>query len=226
MSDFAFVHVLLCERKHSVNGEAEDAMDSIREAPLAMPAAVREPANEHDDGDAALVRAARTDPTAFAVLYDRYVDRIYAYLRMQVAQDADAADLLQGVFLQAYNGLPRYRGDGTYIVAWLFRIARNAVIDARRRQRPTLPWDLVPSALQPFSTDEPEARALRREERTRLQELIDALDDQQRDLLVLRFTARLTIAEIAVVISKSEAATQKKLYRIIQGLKEAYNHDH
>ncbi len=191
-----------------------------------MPAALdRQMTNEHDDGDAALVPAARADPAAFATLYDRYVDRIYAYLRLQVAQDADAADLLQSVFLQAYNSLPRYRGDGTYIVAWLFRIARNAVIDARRRHKPALSWESVPDALHPPGGDDPEAHALRREEHSRLQALIDALDDRERDLLVLRFTARLTIAEIAAVVGKSEAATQKKLYRIVQGLKEAYKHE-
>jgi len=178
------------------------------------------------DDDAALVRAARRDRAAFAPLYDRYADRVYAYLRLHVAQQEDAADLLQQVFLHALDGLPRYRGDGTHVVAWLFRIARNAVIDARRRQRLTLSWDAIPDALHPIGEHDPEAEVLRQEAHSRVRALVDALDEEAREVLVLRFTGRLSIADIALVIGKSEAATQKKLYRTMRALKEQYHaHD-
>ncbi len=180
-----------------------------------------------NDDDAALVRAARHDRAAFAALYDRYVEHVYAYLRVHTAQEEDAADLLQQVFLQALAALPKYRGDGATVVAWLFRIARNAVIDhhRRRRQRRTVTWDAVPDALHPLSPSDPEAGMLRQEESARLQALIAALDEEPRELLTLRFTARLSIADIASVVGKSEAATQKRLYRTIQALKDHY-HDH
>jgi len=180
----------------------------------------------HDD-DAALVQAARHDRAAFAALYDRYVEHVYAYLRVHTVQEEDAADLLQQVFLQALAALPAYRGDGATVVAWLFRIARNAVIDhhRRRRRRRTVTWDAVPDAPHPPSPADPEAGVLRQEESARLQALIAALDEERRELLTLRFTARLSIADIASVVGKSEAATQKRLYRTIQALKDHY-HDH
>ena len=59
--------------------------------------------------EAALVRAAQEDLTAFAPLYERYRDRIYAYLRTRTRSAEDAADLTQQVFLQALDALPRYR---------------------------------------------------------------------------------------------------------------------
>ena len=59
--------------------------------------------------EAALVRAAQEDLTAFAPLYERYRDRIYAYLRTRTRSAEDAADLTQHVFLQALDALPRYR---------------------------------------------------------------------------------------------------------------------
>lgn len=173
--------------------------------------------------DAALVRAAREDPTAFGQLYDRYADRVYAYLRARTESEEDAADLMQHVFVQALDALPRYRGQGAAFAAWLFRIARNAATDFYRRRRRAVTWDLVPEAMQPIAEQDLEANILRREALGRLRELVAALDADTRELLVLRFTAGLTVADIAAVVGKSESATQKKLFRIIQSLKERYH---
>lgn len=115
----------------------------------------------HDE--AALIDAAQRHLAAFGPLYDRYVDRIYAYLWARTSSAEDAADLTQHVFAQALDALPRYRAGRVPFVAWLFRIARNAATDWRRRQRATVTWDLVPDALHPRAPDDLEAEVLRRE---------------------------------------------------------------
>jgi RNA polymerase sigma-70 factor, ECF subfamily len=182
------------------------------------------------DGDplsdeVALVRAARQEPSAFAALYDRYLGRIYAYLRARTSNDEEAADLTQQVFLQALDALPRYREGRVPFAAWLFRIARNVAIDAHRRRRTSVAWDLVPEALQPVAAHDLEAGVLRREDIAQLRALLGALDSDTRELLALRFAAGLTFAEIAAVIGKSEAATKKRLARTLQSLKEHYHDD-
>src|SRR4051812_21655706 len=149
------------------------------------------------DGDplsdeVALVRAARQEPSAFGTLYDRYLGRIYAYLRARTSNDEEAADLTQQVFLQALDALPRYREGRVPFAAWLFCIARNVAIDAHRRRRTSVAWDLVPEALQPVAAHDLEAGALRREDIARLRALLDALDSDTRELLALRFAAALT----------------------------------
>lgn len=176
------------------------------------------------EDEAGLVQAAQADPAAFIPLYHRYLDRIYAYLRARTASDDEAADLTQQVFLQALDALARYRGvrDGSF-AAWLFRIARNAAIDAHRRRRVAVAWDLLPEALQPLAAHDPDARLLRREEVARLRVLFGQLDAETRELLALRFAGGLTIAEIAAVVGKSKAATQKRLFRTLQALKERYH---
>jgi RNA polymerase sigma-70 factor (ECF subfamily) len=184
--------------------------------------------NEGGDGadESSLVRAAQDDPTAFAVLYHRYFDRVYAYVRARTATEDDAADLTQQVFLHALDALPRYRGARRdSFAAWLFRIARNVVTDAYRRRRATITWDLVPEALQPATEHDLDEHILRREARERLRTLFETLDPAARELLVLRFVARLSIADIAAVIGKKEDATQKKLSRLIHTLKEQYHAD-
>lgn len=176
--------------------------------------------------EATLIEAAREAPTAFGVLYRRYLNRIYAYVRARSANAEDAADLTQQVFLRAFGALPSYRGtrDGAF-AAWLFRIARNVAADYHRRHHGTIAWDLVPEMLQPIAEHDPEADLLRREASARLRHLFEQLDNDTRELLLLRFAARLSIAEMATVVGKSEAATQKKLFRAIRALKERYDDD-
>lgn len=172
--------------------------------------------------DAAIVHAARRDPSAFEPLYERYHPGVYHYLRLRTATVEEAADLTQQVFLQALAALPKYRERGLPFAAWLFRIAGNVATDAHRRRRPALDWDLVPERLRGISDDDPEAAALANERVERLRQHLATLDPAKRELLGLRFAAGLSSGEIAAVVGKSEAAVKKQLTRIIQQLREQY----
>jgi RNA polymerase sigma-70 factor (ECF subfamily) len=185
----------------------------------AMPA---EQERRVDDDEAALVAAAQADPAAFDVLYQRYLARVYRYLRAHVGSDDEAADLTQQVFLKALDALPRYRPRGAPFAAWLFQIARHVAADAHRRRRPTLAWDALPEALHPLAAQEPEAAALRLEALAQLGTLLERLDASKRELLALRFAAGLTAPEIAKVVGKRPDAVKKQLSRTIQMLKEQY----
>src|SRR5215471_21598589 len=107
--------------------------------------------DEHHVLDAALVRAAQADPTAFAPLYQRHRDRIYRYLRTRTSSAEDAADLTQQVFLQALDALPHYRIQQTPFAAWITRIARNLAANDRRQRKTTVLWDSLPEALHPLA---------------------------------------------------------------------------
>lgn len=175
------------------------------------------------NAEAALVRAAQEDPAAFAPLYQRYRDRIYAYLRTRTRCAEDAADLTQQVFVQALDALPRYRVQGTPFAAWLFRIARNAAASYHKRHRHTIAWDFVPEALQPLVEDDLAARVMQRESIARLHDMLRACNAGTREMLALRFAARLTVAETAAAMGKSDAAVKKQLARTIHTLKEQYH---
>lgn len=173
--------------------------------------------------DMPLVEAARRDTAAFGALYERYRDRVYWYLLTRTRDPEDAADLLQQVFLRAFDAFPRYRPRKGPFAGWLFAIARNAAINFHHRQRATVAWDLVPEALRTPLVDDLEAGVLRREAVAQLRTAFATLDEDKRELLVLRFVAGLTAAEIAAVIGKGEAATKKSLSRTMQTLKERYH---
>jgi RNA polymerase sigma-70 factor (ECF subfamily) len=173
--------------------------------------------------DAGLVAEAQADPRAFAALYDRYRDRIYWYLLTRTNSAEDADDLLQQVFLKALDALGQYRPARGPFAAWLFGIARHTTATFHARRRPTVAWDLVPEVLLPVDEHDLEAQLVRREDLGRLRRYFGRLDAQKRELLILRFVTGLTIAEIAAVIGKSEAATKKQLARTLRALKEHYD---
>src|SRR6059036_2390438 len=87
------------------------------------------------DDDAALaVRASKGEAAAFGLLYDRHVEAIYRYVYYRVRDDAEAEDLTSDVFMRALKAMPRYEPRQAFL-AWLYRIARNAVITARAAAR-------------------------------------------------------------------------------------------
>jgi RNA polymerase sigma-70 factor, ECF subfamily len=171
----------------------------------------------------ALDAHADTDPALFGTLYERYRGRIYTYLRSRTTSEEDAADLTQYVFVEALAGLARGRSRPITTGAWLFGIAHHVAVDFQRRRRVTVPWDLVPEALQPAATEDPTTAMVEQEAQARLRELLIALKPESRELLALRFVGRLTALEIATVIGASEAATRKRLARLLQSMKERYD---
>jgi RNA polymerase sigma-70 factor (ECF subfamily) len=170
----------------------------------------------------ALVAAAVSRPEAFGALYERYMPRVYRYLRTRTASADEAADVTQAVFVKAMSSLSQYRPGRAPFAGWLFRIARNAAVDAHRRRRPSVTWDELPESIAESSADSPEDLVLRRERIDRLRMLVARLDTNKRELLALRFAASLTSREIAAVVGKGEGAVKKQLFRIIASLKEQY----
>lgn len=179
--------------------------------------------DDSPEDDMVLVAAAQADATAFAVLYARYLPRVYRYLRVRSPGDEEAADLTQQVFLQAWQALPGYQARGVPFAAWLFRIARHLATDAYRRRGPTLAWDAVPVEAQPPADIDLEAALLRQEALARLRDLLARLPADKRELLALRFAARLTAREIGAVVGKSEAAVHKQIERTLHTLKDQYD---
>src|SRR5687768_1304760 len=85
------------------------------------------------DDDQSLVEAAKADPARFAELYDRHVDRVYALVSRRAADRSTAEDITSEVFQQALSHLAQFEWRGTPFVAWLMRIAANALADRWRK---------------------------------------------------------------------------------------------
>ena len=164
--------------------------------------------------DSTLIEAARHDPAAFALLYRRYVTPVYRYLFSRTGHEADAQDLTAQVFLEALEGLPRYRDRGNF-AAWLFTIARRRAVDHYRRPAP-LPFD---DALDPVDDTDLQAHVVEHETLERLQALIAQLTDEQRELLRLRFAAGLTFGQMGCMLGRREAAVKMAVHRLLDQLR-------
>lgn len=184
---------------------------------MSLPLAARLRGTPPADDEQELIERAVSDPEAFRPLYERHAPAVHRYLRARAGNDQDAADLTQQVFLQAFRHLSRYRPKNSSFAPWLFGIARNAARDHQRRRRSTVPLERLGA--------EPATSAIELEDARLdwLRRAVSQLDDNQRDLVALRFAGDLSVREIAAVLGKSEAAVQKRLTRIFHALKEQYD---
>ena len=179
-----------------------------------------------------LVAAARADPRAFAPLYRAYVAPVYRYHYAHVRATQDAEDLTAATFGAALASLGRYREQERF-AAWLFTIARHALIDFQRRQRRlgalTAPCgdDAGPTPLDALidRAPTPEAAAIRADEAARLHRLLATLPVDQREAVTLRYFADLRPAEIGVVLARGDGAVRTLLHRALARLRRAYREE-
>lgn len=170
--------------------------------------------------EAALVERAKTDPEAFAVLYDRYAPRVYRYCLARLGGREAAEDATGQTFAAALAALPRYRERGTF-GGWLFAIAHNAVVDAGRRRARFAPG---PPPERADQTPSPEEQVLRAEEGHALRALLAELPPDQRRAVELRL-AGLGGAEIAQVLGRSHRAVTMLQFRAMTTLRRRLGAD-
>jgi RNA polymerase sigma-70 factor (ECF subfamily) len=185
---------------------------------------IRGPEQPADEQLVAAVLAG--DRERFGDLIERYQGRLVNYLFRLVRNADDAHDLAQEVFVKVYQVLDRY--DPQYrFSTWLFRVAQNAAIDQIRRRRlravslsqedhegEERDWDLPAAERGPYGE-------LRNRERAgAIQEAIDALPWEYRELILLRHMGELAYEEIAQMKRMPLGTVKNKLFRGRQMLKE------
>lgn len=170
--------------------------------------------------DAELVARARSDSDAFGLLYERYVDRIYSYCFHRVGNAQDAEDLTARTFYRALHALENYEERGLPFAAWLFRIAHNLVANWHRdrSRRRFLSLDRIWS--QRSEQDDPEGELERKESHDALWEAINRLPRERRDLLLYKFSGRMSNVEIGGLLKKSESAVKSLYFRTLAALRK------
>jgi RNA polymerase sigma factor (sigma-70 family) len=164
--------------------------------------------------DRALVTAARRDPRAFGVLYERYVSQIYRYAYVRLRNAPAAEDATSQTFLKALQALPQFR-DGMFI-AWLYRIAHNVCMDAIRRAPVTTDFDAMELDLQ--ANDSPEDAAVHAMERDAFYRAVNDLPDEQRTVVEMTASG-FKGEEIARILGKTHASVKMLRWRGMENIK-------
>ena len=172
-----------------------------------------------DDGSLdRLVDSARSgDPEAFGALFDRFHQPVYRYVAARVGRPSDAEDLTQLVFVKALEALPRYESRGVPFGGWLFRLARNVVIDFVRTRREHAPLDLVGE--RAGGDGSPHELAVLRDEVDAVAAALRRLTPEQREAIALRFFAGLSAREAAVAMGKQEGTVRGLQFRAVAALR-------
>jgi RNA polymerase sigma factor (sigma-70 family) len=159
-----------------------------------------------DNLDLALAAAQANAEWGWSGLYRNLAPSVTGYLRAQGAPEPD--DLAADVFLQAVKALNRFKGDGAAFRSWLFCIAHNKLIDDSRyrSRRPVEPvGEPADDAAAPVGVEDEVMTHLAED---RVKSLLDRLTFDQRNVLLLRIIAGLTVEEVASALGKNAPAVK------------------
>lgn len=176
--------------------------------------------------EAALVEQAKSDPAAFGVLYDRYVERIYGYALRETRDVAAAQDVTAATFEKALRHLRRFRWGQLGLAPWLYRIARNEIVQQYRRNKWLSPLD---TSAEEGLGREPrldrdarpiESAVLSTERNHDLHEALARLSPADREILSLRFLEQLPTEAVAHVLACSRDNVYVRLHRALGRLRD------
>jgi RNA polymerase sigma-70 factor (ECF subfamily) len=168
--------------------------------------------------DRLVSKAARGDARASARLYDEYADRVYGFVRSRVADVRDAEELTETVFLKAWQALPSYERRGLPFSAWLFRIARNALVDGHRRASRDPVFAEEAEAESLASAERIDDEVLRRLDAERVREAVASLTEEQSAVVTMRFLWGLSLRDAAAVMERTEGAVKALQHRALRTL--------
>ena len=176
---------------------------------------------EYDDGvvnDRVVARAQRGDVDALGALYDQHQAAIFRYLWARLGDRQTAEDLTGDVFMRMLGALPNYRPTAPFR-AWLYRIARNLLVDHyRKHAQPALP---LHHAEGQTADSDPITLAEHTLTLERLHRALAQIEETQREVVALRFLSGLSLHETAAAVEKTEAAVKALQHRGLAALRAA-----
>ena len=172
------------------------------------------------DGEKRIIqRAKKGEASAFGLLYDSYQPQIYRFIFLKVSRREEAEDLTHQVFLQALQHIGEYEDVGFPFTSWLYRIARNEVIDHYRTRKQAISLDDVDPEY--FATlDRAMEDTERRLDVRRVTDALKQLKPEYQDVIIMRFIEDLSPKEIAVALQKSEGAVKLLQHRAVKQLQQ------
>lgn len=169
------------------------------------------------DEERLIERARAYDHDAVAQLYRAHVHSIFRYVSLRVGDTHTAEDLTSEVFIRALEGLRAFEYRGVPFSAWLYRIARDRIVDHyRRRDRCPEPCEL--SEWLADACEQPHDAAVRAQEEAEIRAALAELTEDQRMVVALRFIEHLSLADVARQLGKTEGAVKSLQHRALAAM--------
>ena len=190
------------------------------ELPNSRPGDSVNSAEREEDADLAR-RAGNGEAEAFGVLYDRYVDAVYRYVFYRVRNEAEAEDVTSDVFMRALRAIPKYEPRQAFL-AWLYRIARNAVIDRGRRRAARQQVTFEDALAHPHGDQvvHPDAGLLAGSDAAAVRAAMRQLTPLQQEILVLRYVEGLDTKSIGKLVGKRDGTIRGIEFRALVALRQ------
>ena len=164
-----------------------------------------------------LVKHGETE--AFSELYIRFAPPIFRFLFSHLDDRLDAEDLTEEVFLRLWRFLPNYQDQGVPILAFLFKIARNALIDFYRRSGRSGGHMSIEENPIPDLQFDPGESAIASLEHQEIRQTLNQLREDYRMVLVLRFLSGLSPEETGEVMGRTPGAVRILQHRALSALR-------
>lgn len=165
-----------------------------------------------------LLQAIQGDKAAFGILFERYYDEIYRYVYFRVGSQQEAEDITNEAFLKTWEYLPGIkRGKATIrnFRQWMYRVARNLVIDLyRTRETVELPENLH------NPQDDLDSVSAAHREQKQLAKAIQQLPPDYQHIIILRFINQLSHQECAEIMRMKPGHTRVLQHRALRELRE------
>ncbi len=167
-----------------------------------------------------------TREQAFETLVKEFQEQLYWQIRRMVLDHDDTDDILQNVFLKAWQGLDHFRGDAR-LSTWLYRIANNETINFLQRQRQNIislsdngntDTECIEQKLESdpyFDGDETEIQ---------LQQAIQTLPPKQRQVFNMKYFQEMKYEDISEVLGTSIGALKASYHHAVQKITAFFEH--
>lgn len=171
-----------------------------------------------------LIHDARNgDREAFGKLYDTFLDAVYRFVYFRVGARVDAEDITEAVFVSIFEHIGDYKEQGVPFQAWLFRIARNKIIDHYRSHKPRVPLEEAGDV--PDGNENVEHRVEITLTNEYILSCVRQLPASYQEIVILKYIEDKTNEEISMLLDKPLAHVRVLQSRALQKLRAIVDHE-
>ena len=169
-----------------------------------------------DDLSKLIDRAQEGDHDAYGQIYTLFYKRIFRFCKFNTGNNNVAQDICQETFLKAWKSLPNFSQKGGSFQAYLFKIARNLIIDLSRKKKEVS----IENYEQVDANQDLDEKLQKQEDIEGVRSALAKLEEKDREIVVLRYFEEMSSFEVAKVVGMREGNLRVRTHRILKKLKE------